>query len=147
MAKRLASSVTVYTNGNTSLAATVRANLHSTKIHFDTRAITRLELIASGPCVRVHFADGGSKVEAFLVNHPDVEQGAPFAEQLGLERTATGEIRVGGMGNETSLGGCFAAGDGAAVMRSVVGAVNMGVVAGAGMGGQVARELDARDEL
>lgn len=147
MAKRLAASVTVYTNGDASLATTVRASLHSTKINFDSRVITKLELISSGPCVRVHFEDGTSKVEAFLVNHPSIVQSSPFADQLGLERTPTGDIKVEGMGNETSVKGCFAAGDAATMMKSVVGAVNMGAFAGAGMLGQILKELDARDEL
>ncbi|KAF7559039.1 hypothetical protein G7046_g5098 [Stylonectria norvegica] len=117
MAKRLSKSVTIYTNGNETLQAAVQANLHSSKFHFDNRAITR------------------------------VVQSAPFAEQLGLECLPSGDIKVEEPFNETSVKGCFAAGDAATMKKAVVQATAMGAFAGAGIATQLQRELDERDEL
>lgn len=147
MAKRLASSVTVYTNGNTDLASTVRSSLKSTKIHFDARPITRLSLTGSGTSVQVTFEDGTTKTEGFLVNHPNVVQSTPFVEQLGLETNPSGDIKIEAPFNETSVKGCFAAGDAATMMRSVVTATSMGVFTGTAMVFQLQKDLDEKDEL
>ncbi|CAM1505138.1 Fc.00g107750.m01.CDS01 [Cosmosporella sp. VM-42] len=147
MAKRLSKSVTVYTNGNADLASAVRSNLHSSKVHFDTRKITRFALVDSGPSVKITFEDGSSKTEGFIANHPTVVQSAPFTEQLGLERLPSGDVKVEAPFNETSVKGCFAAGDAATMVKSVVMAMMMGSFAGAGMATQLQMELDKRDEL
>ena len=99
------------------------------------------------PSVMVHFEDGTSQKEGFVVSHPSVEQRAPFAEQLGLEMTPTGDIKVSMPFYETSLGGCVAAGDAATPMKAVLQATQMGVFAAAGLVAQLQRELDRKDEL
>lgn len=147
MAKRLAQSVTVYTNGDESLALEVKQNIHSSKVHYDSRVITRLTLVDNGPCVKISFSDGTSKTEGFVVNHPSIEQSAPFAEQLGLETLPSGDIKIEPPFNETSVKGCFAAGDTATAFRSVVQAMQMGGFAGVGMVAQLLGELDAKDEI
>ena len=101
----------------------------------------------SGPAVQITFNDGSTKTKGFIVNHPSVVQSTPFAEQLGLERVPSGDVRVEAPFNETSVKGCFAAGDAATMMKSVVTAMMMGSFAGAGMATQLQRELDERDEL
>ncbi|WJG34912.1 Alpha/Beta hydrolase protein [Fusarium oxysporum Fo47] len=126
MAKRLSQSVTIYTNGDTSLPSTIKTKVHSSKVHFDTRKITSFALVNSGPSVKITFEDGSSKTEGFVVSHPNVAQAAPFAEQLGLETTPTGDIKVEVPMNETSVKGCFAFGDAATVMRSALQAMHMG---------------------
>lgn len=153
MAKRLSSHATVYTDGKEELAAATRALIKSSKINFDTRKITKLSLLHadqhSSPVV-LTFADGTTKTEAFIASHPRVEQAAPFAAQLGLETTDMngGEAIVTyGPMNMTSVNGVFAAGDAASGMRAVVQAMQMGVLAGTGMVGQLQKELDEADEL
>lgn len=148
MAKRLAKTTTIYTNGNDTLLNQVKPMLHSSKISFDDRKIAKLELENdTGPGVIVHFADGTSKREGFITNHPRVEQRSPFARQLGLETSQTGEIVVTGPFNETSVTGCFAAGDAATMMRNAVQAVHMGAFAAVGAVAQLNHELDEKDEL
>lgn len=147
MAKRLSQSVTIYTNGDTSLPSTIKTKVHSSKVHYDTRNIASFALINGGPAVKITFDDGSSKTEGFVVSHPNVAQAAPFAEQMGLEKTVTGEIQVSVPLNETSVKGCFAFGDAATVMRSVLQAMHMGGFAAAGMAMQLQHELDEKDEL
>lgn len=147
MAKRLSKSVTVYTNGDADLASAVRSKLKSTKIHFDSRVIKRLSLVGSGPSVEVTFEDGTTKTEGFLVNHPKVVQSTPFIEQLGLETTEAGDIKVEAPFNETSVKGCFAAGDATTMFRTVLAAMNNGTFAGGAMVFQLQKELDEKDEL
>ncbi|EGU82481.1 hypothetical protein FOXB_07067 [Fusarium oxysporum f. sp. conglutinans Fo5176] len=147
MAKRLSQSVTIYTNGDPSLPSTIKTKVHSSKVHFDTRKITSFALVNSGPSVKITFEDGSSKTEGFVVSHPNVAQAAPFAEQLGLETTPTGDIKVEVPMNETSVKGCFAFGDAATVMRSALQAMHMGGFAAIGMAMQLQHELDEKDEL
>lgn len=146
MAKRLSQSVTIYTNADTSLPSTIKTKVHSSKVHYDTRKITSFAL-NGGPAVKITFEDGSSKTEGFVVSHPNVAQTAPFAEQMGLEKTATGEIKVDAPMNETSVQGCFAFGDAATAMRSALQAMHMGAFAAVGMAMQLQHELDAKDEL
>ena len=147
MAKRLSKKTVVYTNGNAGLAEKVKPLLHSSKISYDERKIAKLELIGSGPELNVHFADGAVKKEGFLANHPLVEQRAPFASQLGLEMTETGEVVPKTLFNEASVKGVFIGGDAATMMRNVVQAVQMGCYAGGGLVASLAHDLDAADEL
>ncbi|KAF5640485.1 thioredoxin reductase [Fusarium sp. NRRL 52700] len=147
MAKRLSQSVTIYTNSDTSLPSTIKTKVHSSKVHYDTRKITSFALINGGPTVELTFEDGSSKMEGFVVSHPNVAQAAPFAEQMGLEKTATGEIKANAPMNETSVKGCFAFGDAATVMRSALQAMHMGGFAAVGMAMQLQHELDEKDEL
>ncbi|KAI8671811.1 Pyr-redox-2 domain-containing protein [Fusarium keratoplasticum] len=147
MAKRLAKSVTVYSNGNESLLEGVRAKLHSSKINYDNRIIKSFQLVDNGPAVKITFEDGSSKVEGFVASHPNVVQTSPFAEQLGLEMQPSGEIKVEPPFYETSVKGCFAAGDAATVLKSVLQAMAMGAFSGTGAATQLQYELDAKDEL
>ncbi|KAL6354086.1 hypothetical protein LRP88_12419 [Fusarium phalaenopsidis] len=147
MAKRLAKSVTVYSNGKESLLEGVRAKLHSSKINYDNRIIKSFQLVDNGPAVKITFEDGSSKVEGFVASHPNVVQTSPFAEQLGLEMQPSGEIKVEPPFYETSVKGCFAAGDAATVLKSVLQAMAMGAFSGTGAATQLQYELDAKDEL
>jgi thioredoxin reductase len=147
MAKRLSRSVTVYTNTNTSLIPSIQSKVHSSKVHYDDRKITSFTLVNGGPSVKITFEDGTSKIEGFVVSHPNVVQAAPFAEQLGLETTPTGDIKVEAPWNETCLKGCFAFGDAATMLRSVLQAMHMGGFAALGTAMQLQKEFDEKDEL
>ncbi|KAK7042376.1 hypothetical protein R3P38DRAFT_2511450 [Favolaschia claudopus] len=146
-AARLAKHVNIYTNDNASLLASTKAGLHSSKFAFDDRKITKYRLVDGGPAVEITFADGSTKTEGWLVSHPNVEQRAPFAEQLGLELGPMSSITVQPPFNETAVKGCFAAGDAATPMKNVVQALHMGSFGAAGMTSQLQHELDEKDEL
>jgi thioredoxin reductase len=151
MAKRLSKHVNIYTNGNPDLLASTKALIHSNKITYDDRKIIKFEhrdgSDSKPPFVVVYFEDGTSRKEGFIVSHPRVEQRAPFAEQLGLEMTPTGDIKISMPFHETSLDGCVAAGDAATPMKTVIQAAQMGGFAGSGLVVQLQNELDKKDEL
>ncbi|OOQ81586.1 pyridine nucleotide-disulfide oxidoreductase [Penicillium brasilianum] len=153
MAKRLSKHVNVYTNGNPELITSTKALIHSNKIAFDDRKIIKFEHRDGSedkpPFVVLHFEDGTSKNEGFIVSRPRVEQRAPFASQLGLEMTPAGHIKLSPPFNETSLPGCVAAGDAGTPppMHAVVQAAQMGTFAAVGLVAQLQRELDAKDQL
>lgn len=147
MAKRLSKSLTVYTNGKASLAEEVKAKINSSKVTYDSREITKFQLKDGGPEVIITFADGTTKTEGFIVSHPSVEQRARFIEKLGVELTPAGDIQVSAPFNETSVPGCFAAGDTATMMKSALQAMQMGAFAGIGMVSVLQHELDAADEI
>jgi thioredoxin reductase len=151
MAKRLSKHVNIYTNGNPDLLASTKALIHSSSITYDDRKIIKFEhrdgSDGKPPFVVVHFEDGTSQKEGFIVSHPRVEQRTRFAEQLGLDMTPAGDIKVSMPFHETSLYGCVAAGDAATPMKAAVQAVQMGAFAGGGLVAQLQRELDERDEL
>lgn len=142
MVKKLAGSVTVYTNGDE-----FEYSGKSSKISMDKRKIARLTLVDNGPKVLVTFEDGSSVEEGFVASHPDVEQRAGVvASQLGLEMTPMGDINVGTFG-ETNVPGCFAAGDAATMKKNAVNAQHMGASAGAGIVKELLAELEAVDAL
>lgn len=156
MAKNLAQSVTIYTNANPDLAASLPAMIQSSKISIDNRPIARFSMAdATGggqeppSRVRVTFADGSpDKVEGFIASHPSVEHTSKkLYEQLGLEMTEMGDVKVTPPFNETSVKGVFAAGDAATPMRSTMQALNMGGLAGVGIVTQIQAEREGRDEL
>ncbi|CAI6097772.1 unnamed protein product [Clonostachys chloroleuca] len=148
LAKRLSGQVNLYTNGNEKLAASLPAHIKSSKIVLDPRPIESLSLVDGGPQVRVNFADGTSRVEGFIVSHPTVEQRAKYlTEQLGLETTPLGHVVVEEPFKETSVKGCFAAGDMATPVSAVTQAMHMGTFAAIGTVSQLQAELEAKDAL
>lgn len=68
MAKRLADDVTIYTDGNESLADEFRKVLAKSSIKVDTKPIERLEKGKVGAEVTVHFKDKSQQTEGFLVS-------------------------------------------------------------------------------
>lgn len=148
MAKRLSGHVNIYTNGLPDLDTSLKPMIKSSKITVDNRKVSSLALINNGPHVQLTFEDGSTAEEGFIASHPDVEQRAGgLVEQLGLELTPMGDVQVTPPFNETSVKGCFAAGDMATMMRSAVQAIQMGAMAGAGLVTQLQVEMEANDEL
>lgn len=148
MAKRLSGAVTIYTNSNPSVASEMSTRILGTKMHIDDRAITRFSRVSEdSPEVTITFADGTTKTEGFIASQPKLEQASPFAAQLGLEMTETGDVKVTPPFNETSVPGCFAAGDAANMFKAVGAATTQGSFAAVGLVGQLARELAEKDEL
>lgn len=147
MAARLSKHVNIYTDGNAGVLASLKDAFHSSKIVLDARVVTSFRLLDGGPAVEETFADGSTRTEGWIVSHPNVEQAAPFASQLGLEMGPMATIRVKKPTQETSVEGCFAAGDAATPMRSVPLAVQTGVLAGTGLVAQLQTKLEAEDKL
>lgn len=149
MAARFATkNVTIYTNNNSSLHAEAAKLFKSPKVTTDNRKIQSYALKGDGPAMTITFEDGSSKEEGFCVNQPKLEQRGPFAEQLGLEMGEGGaDIKSMPPFFETSVKGCFAAGDAATPMKSVLQAMYMGGLGGAGMVMQLGAEADEAGEL
>ncbi|OAA72306.1 thioredoxin reductase GliT [Cordyceps fumosorosea ARSEF 2679] len=154
LTKRLAAHTTIYTDGDATLAA---AFCNSDATTVETRKIARLALRdwPASSAVVVTLADGTRREEAFVASHPLTAQAAAplLAGQLGLgletreEEMAGGRLVVLRGPGETSVDGCFAAGDAVAAMRSVVQALQTGQVAGAGLVMQLMQEQAAKEEL
>lgn len=149
MAKRFAGSVTIYTNGNTLLASQVESLIHSTSIKVDSRLISRLSLVNSGPEIKINFSGMSDTVtEGFISSHPKMKQRAShLIEQLGLELTPAGDIKVTPPLNATSVEGCFAVGDAATDMKSAGDAIHMGFFAGVGCSSELQDELEKQNKL
>lgn len=147
--ERLSHHVTVYTNGNSDLAVCTEAITHSNNITYDDRIISKFQLgnNGAGPSVIITFSDGTSKTEGFIAGQPIVELcGAELIKQLELKLTPEGDVAVSAPFNETSVSGCFAAGDATTQKRTVMQALYTGTFAGAGLALQAMQELDALDK-
>ena len=148
-ALRLGDKVTIYTNGNyattSALSSTVssfRPDSKSAKnITINSKKISKLIKGRKGAEVQVHFEDGEKLTEGFLVHKPLGKLNGPWGEQLELETTDQGLIKVNFPFNETTVAGVFAVGDCATPLQAVTQAIAMGGAAAAG----VAAQLEAED--
>ncbi|KAF2496115.1 FAD/NAD(P)-binding domain-containing protein, partial [Lophium mytilinum] len=133
--------VTVFSNGPVSDAAPIQAGLAAVKaqgVKLDERKIRRL--INNGESheqgVSIEFEDGESVTLGFLVNKPPtVNRAQGLMEQLGVKtvpKEKGGHVEVVGMMNETSVKGCFVAGDTMTPMKQVAIAMAEGLKAAAG---------------
>lgn len=91
--------------------------------------------------MEVVLEDGERKTEGFLVHKPVGKLNGNWVEQLGLDTTEQGQIKVNFPFNETSVPGVFAVGDCGTMMQAVTSAISMGGAAAAG----VAAQLEAED--
>jgi thioredoxin reductase len=139
LVSQLASTVTIYTHGNTELASKLehlleRATDPPSKTNIDTRTIARLSLQSPNtPTVSILFTDGSTAVEAFLGHAAITKLNGPFAEQLGLDvNPQTGaEYMVSGPENRSSVMGVYAAGDAMNMLKVWPNAVASGSMTGA----------------
>lgn len=144
-ALRLSQTVTLYTNGNAALSKEIQGALDSSAgrppMKIDGRKIAR---VAKGPshaqCI-LHFEDGSLATEAFLGHKPKFRLRGHLAQQLGIELTPQGTIKVAPPSNQTSIKGIFAAGDCASPMQTVTSAIYSGTCAGAGAPTQLQAEI------
>lgn len=135
-AKQLADKVTIYTGGSSDLASALSAALRDEEkstIIADARSIARLVKESEGTDVTIHFSDGSSAREVFLVHRPKTELNGPFAQQLALELTPQGDIQTTPPFGETSVPGVYAAGDCASAGKIVANAISTGAFTGAGV--------------
>ncbi|KAJ5976721.1 hypothetical protein N7501_000063 [Penicillium viridicatum] len=141
MARRFATTVTIYTHGPQELTQALEKASHDMGIKIDSRPIARL---AKGPGpsdVDVEFEDGTHRKEGFLAHKPKTQINGPFAEQLGLHLTSDGNIETTEPFHSTSVPGVFAAGDCAVPMKAVVTAMSSGTFVAGGLAGQLQAEL------
>jgi gliotoxin/aspirochlorine biosynthesis thioredoxin reductase len=131
--------VTIYTNGNENLGFELQHQAVARNVSIENGAITSISLRSKGPDgqMTLQFADGRQDTVSFLAHKPTTVVSGPFVEQLGLELTPPGDLKLGQPFPETNVKGCFAAGDCATGMKSVPMAVSGGMVAAAGLSMQL----------
>ncbi|KAF8852550.1 hypothetical protein BDZ45DRAFT_695002 [Acephala macrosclerotiorum] len=105
------------------------------------RKIVKLVNLPKGAGIEVHLEGEEKKVEGFLAHKPQGKQQGPWAEQLRLEMTEQGDIKVNPPFNATNVPGVFAGGDCGVVMKAATVALSHGGLLAAG----VAAQLEAED--
>lgn len=148
-ANRLASKVAIYTNGNIETTKEIEAALAQLKPESKTRKnvtvvgrkILKLIKLPTKAEIEVQLEGGEKKVEGFLAHKPQSRQQGPWAEQLGLELTEGGDIKVNPPFNATDVLGVFAGGDCQTMMKGATVALSHGALLAAG----VAAQLEAED--
>ncbi|KAI0817181.1 FAD/NAD(P)-binding domain-containing protein [Xylaria sp. FL0064] len=142
-------SVTIYTHGNAASAAEIQKAIGPmAPFTVDSRRITKFELGANELGITIHFEDGSSKKEAFLGHKPKSALKSSFlAEQLDLGITAQGDLEVKPPFGETTLGGCFAAGDNSSFLKITPNAVNAGANSAAGVASHVQSRMYGQKSL
>lgn len=139
--QKYAKQVTIYTNGNSTLAQQLSGMLGaSTAMKLDVRKISRLSRGPNGANVVIDFADGSQAEETFLIHRPGTRIDTSLADQLGVGLSKMGDmIEVMPPFCKTNVDGVYAAGDCASMMKTINNAINTGAYAGCG----IARELGA----
>ncbi|KAG5743607.1 hypothetical protein H9Q69_012619 [Fusarium xylarioides] len=134
-AKQMTSKVVIYTSNNPTMQTAVADILgeKDTAITIDNREIASLALGPEGSGVTIKFADGSSVHEAFLAHKPPTKINGPFAEQLGVELSPGGDLKVTPPYGATNVKGVYAAGDCATPMKNVIQAMHMGTFGAVGM--------------
>ncbi|KAI9858729.1 MAG: hypothetical protein M1813_007361 [Trichoglossum hirsutum] len=137
-ALQFAKNVTIYTHGSTALATKLTPLVAAQNVRIDPRSIQQIiKNPTSNGEVTVVFEDGVHETMGFLVHKATTALNGPFAKQLGLELTPLGDIKVASPLPETSMGGVFAVGDCATMMKIVAVAISSGVAAAAGVSTQL----------
>ncbi|KAJ5212203.1 uncharacterized protein N7498_003849 [Penicillium cinerascens] len=144
----LSQTVTIYTNGSEDLAKEVSAGFGtSTVMKVESRKIKSLSKQHEKASVLLEFEDGSSVIEGFLAHTPETRPRGPFAEQLGLEQTPSGDIKAGPPFYQTTVKGVFAAGDSCGMMKNAPHAIFSGSLAGMGVSAQIAAETQGQQPL
>ncbi|KAJ3577057.1 hypothetical protein NPX13_g3511 [Xylaria arbuscula] len=148
-AAQMTKSVTIYTHGNAAAAAEIEKAIGPVApFKVDSRRITKFELGANELGITIHFEDGSSKEEAFLGHKPKSALKSSFlAEQLGLGITAQGDLEVKPPFSETTVSGCFAAGDNSSFLKTTPNAVNTGANSAAGVASHVQSRMYGQKSL
>lgn len=138
MAMNLNPDVTIYSNGPVSSDSAVQQALKialARGAKVDSRKVTKLVNNGPGPekGITVEFEDGASVKLGMLLHRPATRnRGQHLIDQLELKmKEGTGEIWVDPVFAETSVKGCFAAGDTSDMFKQVALAMGSGLRAGA----------------
>lgn len=121
-------SLTVYTNGRSSLTDDQARKLAGNNIEIIEDEIERLEHV-NGYLQKISFKNGNSAGIKALYARPDFTQHCDLPETLGCELTDDGYIKVDAS-QKTTIPGIFACGDNTTRMRTVANVVAMGTAAG-----------------
>ncbi|KAF1988117.1 FAD/NAD(P)-binding domain-containing protein [Aulographum hederae CBS 113979] len=138
--------VTIFSNGPVSAATDIQSALAKAKargVKIDERKIKRFVDEGKAPerGITIEFEEGECVSLGMLLHKPPtVNVGQALIEQMSLEtrpKETGGEVEVKDMFQQTSLRGCFVAGDTASAMKSVVTAAAQGVAAAGGVNHQL----------
>lgn len=147
-ASALSKAVTLYTNGSESLATLLTQSFGTTKqMKVDSRPIKEFALGPNGHGVTIHFEDGSELVEPYLAHQPATRSKNQLVDQLGLERTPAGDVKVSQPFQQTSVRGVFASGDNCAMLKNVPNAIFTGHVAGQMASTQLLAEINGQKSL
>jgi len=134
----LSRQVTIYTNGNDDLANQFNeAFLGGPQFKTDARKIKKFIKGPSKADVIIQFEDGSEVTEGFLGHRTFTKAKGPFAEQLGLETTPTGDLMVNPPFMQTNRRGVFAAGDNSQFTKFLGCAQYTGGLVGTGVSAQL----------
>ncbi|KAF2143180.1 uncharacterized protein K452DRAFT_296965 [Aplosporella prunicola CBS 121167] len=143
--------VTIYSNGAVSSDAAVQQALKTalaSNVKLDTRPVKRLVNNGEGPenGITVEFETGPSAKLGMLLHRPPTRNRAQnLIDQLGLKTgEGSGEVVVDPTFAESSVKGCFVAGDSSELVKQVALAMGAGVRAAAGVSLQLCNEEGAR---
>lgn len=137
----LTKAVTFYTNGAEDKVEELTASFAgATAMKIDTRRIQKFTMGSENSGIVIHFEDGSQVQEGFLAHAPQTKVRGPFVEQLGIERSPNGDIKVNTPFCQTSMPGVFAVGDNSAMLKSVPNAIFTGTLAGTGAASQIMAE-------
>lgn len=140
--------VTIYTSGCHSLHDSLVSALGTeSSFKVDSRVITRLEKCQHGADVILHFSDGSQAMEGWLAHKPKCQLSITFAQQLGLELTPQGDLKVTPPFYQTSLPGIFIAGDTSSPMKSAQNALYIGAAAAAGAVAELKAEASGHGSM
>ena len=133
--------VTIYTDGSETLCDSLTSALGpDSKIKVDARIISRMEKGPHRAEVILHFSDGSHVVEGFIAHKPKCQLNGTFTQQLGLELTPQGNLKVTPPFYMTSLPGVFTAGDTSSPIKIAPNALFTGAAAAAGVAAQLQAE-------
>jgi len=142
MCRPFARKVTLYTNGSIGTAEALAELVKGyPDIDIDSRSIKRLIPGSNGSQPAIELENGDScevVTHGFFAHQPKASPNIDFARKLNLKLSDTGrEIAVTMPFHETSVRGCFAAGDISTMFRAVAGAVAAGVACSGGIVSQL----------
>lgn len=133
-ATSLSKKVNIYTNGNKELARQFAAHIKDSPVfQVDARKIRKLTMGSKDPEIIIFFEDGSEETEGWLNHAPQTNAKGPFAEQLGLETTPSGDLVVSPPFLQTSVPNVFAVGDNSHAMKVTPTAQYTGSLVGAGL--------------
>lgn len=138
MAHNLAKTVTIYTNGNDTLADEIRPAVERDSwLSVENRPIRSLQKTDGVPVV-VEFEDGKTKEEGFLVHSMKVAPSLDFEHNLDVQLSPQGsEFLTTPPFNELTTRGVFAAGDCGTPMKAASMSIGHGAITAVGVVSQL----------
>lgn len=139
-ATSLSKQVVIYTNGDEELAEQFGAQITNDIFKVDSRKIKKLVMGSKAPEIILRFDDGTEVTEGWLAHSPLTNAKGPFAEQLGLDVTPSGDIATNPPYLSTNVPGVFAAGDNSHPVKITPTAQYTGALVGSGLSAMVIAE-------